>query len=217
MRTILSILTLLLVCGNGYSQITIPFDFTSEEENRLIKENDSLKYFVASTDTANTVVLNEEGSYYKLLNREHKVIAEGTYILEGEKYLQDGKWIQRSAGGKMLLIGYFRRGMPVGTWQEYYNTGKLKTVSNYGVFVYKGEFNTCLSGTWQEYYPDGKIKVNGFYAGLLYTYKDTVTVEDPVSGQQVGKVVTRSELRAEKTGHWEYYAESGELDRKEDY
>jgi hypothetical protein len=83
--------------------------------------------------------------------------------------------------------------------------------------VYKGEYSSCLSGSYQEFYGDGKIKVNGFYAGLLYTYKDTITVDDPVTNQKVDKVVTRSELRAEKTSHWEYYTETGELERKDDF
>ena len=214
---ILLLLFLLPNAVRGIAQETIPFDFTSEDENRLVRENDSCKFYVATTDTNNTVVLNEESSYYKLLNKDRKLIAEGAFIVDGDKFLQDGKWTARYANGTMKNTGYYRRSVPMGTWQSYYNSGKIKTICNYGIFVYKGDPGSCLSGTWQEFYPDGKLKVNGFYCGILYTYKDTVEVEDPVSGSKVVKVVTRSEMRSEKTGHWEYFTETGDLDKRDDY
>ena len=198
------------------SQGPIPFEFTSEEETRLIKENDSLKYYVASGDTSNIVCLEEEGSYYKLLNKERKVIAEGSYVAEGEKYLQTGRWTEHYAGAKVKLTGYYEKGNPIGTWQEFYSTGKLKTVYNYAVIDDKGIKNSCLSGTYQEYYPNGKLKVNGFYAAVATTVHDTVIVEDPVENRKVEKVMSRKTYSPEKTGRWESYTENGELDKKED-
>lgn len=207
---------LVAVSGSCFGQVTIPFDFTSEEDNHLIKENDSLKYFVATSDTSNTVVLNEEGLWYKLLNRDRKVIAEGAYIVDGDKFLQDGPWTEKFGSGKLHITGSYRRNLPIGTWTEYYNTGKVKSIANYGFFLYKGEPASCLSGTWQEFYASGRLKVSGFYSSVVYSYKDTITVEDPVTGNKVYKSVNHNDLKPEKTGRWEYYNESGELDRKED-
>jgi antitoxin component YwqK of YwqJK toxin-antitoxin module len=194
----------------------IPFEFTSEEENRLIKENDSLKFFVADDDSTNIVTLNEEASYYKLLSKDHKVLAEGSYLAEGDKYLQDGRWSQYYSGGKVKITGYYRRNKLIGTWQEYYPTGKLKTVANYAAFTDKGETYTCKSGSYQEYYASGKLKLSGFYSADLHKVKDTVVVEDPVSGERIQKILEKNKPTAEKTGRWEYYTEDGELEKKED-
>jgi len=217
MKTWLVIVLLLGFSGKTEAQLSIPFDFTSEEENRLIKENDSLKYYVATTDTSNVVVINEEANWYKLLSKNHKLIAEGAYVADGDKLLQEGKWVALFEGGKTRMAGYYHRNMPIGTWTEYYNSGKVKTTANYGVFIFKGQPASCLSGTWQEFHPNGLIKVNGFYSGTIYSYKDTVQVDDPVSDQKVPKVITHNEMRAEKMGHWEYYDEAGELERSEDF
>ncbi len=208
---------LVFFAGNSFAQVSIPFDFTSEEENRLIKENDSLKYFVASTDTNNIVVLNEENAWYKLLSKEHKLIAEGAYIQDGDKYLQTGKWVAQHENGKIRTTGYYQRNMPVGMWQEFYANGKLKMISNYGIFNYKGEVSSCLSGTWQEYFTNGKLKINGFYCGTIFTYKDTINVDDPVTSSTIQKEITHREIRAEKVGHWEYFTEAGELEKSVDF
>src|ERR1700744_3967149 len=112
------------------AQGLIPFQFTSEEDNRLIKENDSLKYYVASGDTSYIVSMNEETSTYRLLTKDHRMIAQGVFILEGEKYLQDGKWIERFDNGKTKLTGYFDHGRPAGTWEEYYDNGKIRSIFN---------------------------------------------------------------------------------------
>lgn len=207
---------ILLNCTHIFAQANIPFEFTSEEENRLIRENDSVKFYVATGDSSNTVAINEEASFYRLLNREHKVIAEGPFIAEGDKYLQDGRWVAYFGNGKVKLAGFYRRNSPIGAWQEYFSSGKIKSVYNYGIFIDK-EVATCLSGSYQEYYPSGKLKVTGFYAAEAHKTADTALVEDPVTGETKKVVQKHNELKPVKTGHWEYYTEEGELDKKEDF
>ena len=197
------------------AQNTIPFEFTSEEDNRLIKENDSFKYYVASGDTNNIVCLDEDGSYYKLLSKDHKLIAEGAFTVDADKYIQQGKWTEHYSNGKVKLTGYYIQGKPAGTWQEYYNTGKLKTVFNFAIIdddVYR---SSCLSGSYQEFYQNGKIKMVGFYAATSSTTKDTIGVDDPVTGERMRTVATHKTYKAEKTGNWEHYDENGELEKKE--
>src|ERR1700733_3468721 len=94
LRLLLSSLCFVVTAGHARSQTVsfIPFEFTSEEDNRLIKEDDSFKYYVASGDTNQVVCINEETYGYKLLSKDRKVIADGSFIIEGDKYLQDGKW-----------------------------------------------------------------------------------------------------------------------------
>ncbi len=214
-----SILLILFISfsASAMAQVTIPFEFTSEDENRLIKENDSLKFYVANGDTTNTVVINEENTWYKLLNKNRKVVAEGAYLVEADRFIQDGKWVSYFENGKVKLSGYFKKSLPIGTWQEYFSSGKLKKVSNYGLFVYKGEPVTGLSGTYQEFFASGNLKVNGFYGSVVFSYKDTVYIEDPVSGNKILKPMVHNDIRAEKMGHWEYFTDEGELERKDDF
>ena len=195
---------------------TISFEFTSEEDNRVIKENDSLKYYAATGDSSNIVCIDEDASYYKLLTKDHKLVAEGGFVLDGEKYLQIGKWTEHFSSGKVKLTGYYEKGRPIGTWQEYYNTGKLKTICNYAAISDKGVNRSCISGSYQEYYPSGKIKLNGFYSAVAQIITDTVTVEDPVEDKKIYKLQTHSIYTPEKIGRLEYYDENGELDKKED-
>ncbi len=206
-----------LMCASLlHAQVLIPFEYTSEEDNRLIRENDSFKVFVATGDTSNSVCISEEYSLYRLVSKSGRTIASGAFIFESDKYLQDGKWAAFYENGRIRMTGYFQRGIPVGTWQEFNKNGGLKTVSNYGLFVQSTGVTSCLSGTYQEYYNSGKLKINGFYAGSLVTVHDTVTVADPVTGQDVIKVINRKKLTAVKSGRWEYFEENGDLEKKED-
>ena len=199
------------------AQTLIPFEFTSEEDNRLIKENDSLKYYAATGDTSYTVSLNEETSTYRLLTKDRRMIAQGTFVVEGDKYLQDGKWIERFDNGHTKFTGYYQHGKPVGTWEEYYDNGKIKAISNYAIIKDDiGSLKSCLSGSYQEYYKTGRLKTVGFYAAVPQSVSETVKVQDPVSGV-TKEVVTKSvTYQPEKVGHWEQYDENGETEKKED-
>lgn len=217
MRKILLSITIIMVSFSSKAQSLIPFAFTSEDDNRFIKENDSFKCYVATGDTAFMVCISDEPSYYKLLNREGRIVSEGAYTIEGDKYLQEGKWTARYESGKPKLTGYYHKGNPVGTWEEYYGSGKLKKVFNYGLFTENGEVFSCLSGSYQEYYQSGKMKINGFYAGNVTAAYDTVTVTDPETGKDVYKTIPRKKLISQKAGQWEYYTEEGELDKKQEF
>lgn len=213
-----AIIFLLPVTFHCAAQNLIPFRFTSDDENKLIRENDSVKYYSATDDTAHIVALSEEPAYYKLMTRDKKVIvAEGAFIIDGEKNIQDGKWTERFDNGKTRIAGTYHKGRPVGTWMEYYNTGKPRVIYNYGLFLDKSELSSSMSGSYNEYYPSGKLKVSGFYAANLAVYYDTILVTDPVTGSEVRKTVKHRGLNAEKAGHWEYYTEDGELEKKEDF
>jgi antitoxin component YwqK of YwqJK toxin-antitoxin module len=119
--------------------------------------------------------------------------------------------------GKIKLTGYYKKSKPIGCWIEYYPNGKTKSSSNYAVFIDFDDVTTCLSGAYQEFYKTGQLKVNGFYSANLYKVKDTIKVEDPVSGTTVAKIRQHSSVKSEKFGQWEFYTETGELDKKQDY
>ncbi len=198
------------------AQVLISFEFTSEDENKPVKENDSCKCYIATGDTSHTVCIYEEGSYYKLFNRTHKLIAEGAFIAEGDKFYQDGKWIARFESGRVKRTGYYKHGLAVGTWEEFYSNGKIRTIRNYAIFDDGGELSSCLSGTCQEYYQNGNMKSNGFYVAVLTTINDTMVVDDPVTGQSVRRLVQHRKIRPEKMAQWENFNENGEAEKKED-
>ena len=215
----LTLLAAIILTGTiAPAQVSIPFNFVSEEKNKLIRETDSAKYYTATKDTTRMVSINEETNWYRLMNKKDRsVVAEGSYIVDDDKYYQDGRAISRYPDGAMKLAGYYRHGKQVGLWQAYYPGGQLKTVYNFGIILNEGGFASCYSGSYQEYYESGKLKLNGYYAAKMTEVFDTVDVEDPVTGEFVHKTISNMSYTAQKTGHWEYYTESGEINKKEDY
>jgi len=198
------------------SPVTIPFLFTSDDDNRFIRENDSLRFFVAD-DTSKIVAMNDEANYYYLYTRDKKLVDEGPFVVDGDKFLQEGKWTRYYGDGKVKVTGYYRRSKPVGTWQEFYSNGKLRTIYNFAICIddVHGAVS-CLSGTFQQYYNDGKTKATGFYGAVMTPSVDTQYVVDPVTGSTVYKLMKSVQVKAAKTGHWEYFTVDGELEKKED-
>ena len=217
MMRLLLLLAVVLIPHIGHAQMGIPFAFTSDDDNKLIKENDSVKLYRATDDSAHIVSINEETNYYRLLTKGRRVIAEGAFIADGDHYLQDGKWTQYFENGRVMLTGYYKRSKQVGTWEEYFQGGKVKVIANYGIMIDKDGISSCMSGSYQEFYGNGKLKVNGFYGAERKKVADTVEVEDPVSGTKSRHVVSQSTYVAQKTGTWEYYTEEGEFDKKEEH
>ncbi|MBL7690572.1 MAG: hypothetical protein JNM41_03190 [Flavipsychrobacter sp.] len=209
----------LCACGDAFGQALIPFKYTSEEENRLIKENDTVRYYIATGDTVNVVALNEEGMYYKLLNRKDKkkVVAEGGLVADGDGYLQHGRWVQYHSNGKTAISGSYIKGKPAGIWEEYFPDGRLKVSGHYAIISDKDGITTCRSGEYLEYYSSGQIKVSGYYAADRMISKDTTTVEDPVSGKSITKTISKSFYSPKKAGFWDYYSESGEAEKHEEF
>jgi len=205
--------------GNVSGQALIPFKYTSEEENRLIKENDTVRYYIATGDTVNVVALNEDAMYYKLVNRrdKKKVVAEGGLVADGEGYLQHGRWVHYHSNGKTAISGCYIKGKPAGIWYEYYPDGRLKVSGHYAIISDKDGMTTCRSGEYLEYYSNGQIKVSGYYAADRTVSKDSTTVEDPVSGKMVTKTISKSYYSPKKAGFWDHYSEAGEVEKHEEF
>ncbi|MES2702976.1 MAG: hypothetical protein V4649_10070 [Bacteroidota bacterium] len=214
----LFVIVLVLCAQAAAAQLSIPFGFLSDDKNKFLRENDSVKFYAATGDTSRIVSINEETSWYKLISKKDgTVVAEGSFWPDEERALQDGKAFTRYPSGTIKLSGYYLRGKPVGTWQSYYAGGQLKAVYNYGIINDDNGISTCYSGLYQEYYENGKLKVNGFYAAKMSEVADTVAVEDPVSGDTVTKVLKRSAYAAAKAGRWEYYNQEGEFTKKDEF
>jgi antitoxin component YwqK of YwqJK toxin-antitoxin module len=217
MRFTSLICILFALSGRLAAQEIINVQFTSEEDNRLIKETDTVKYYVASGDTTDIVAINEEASTYRLLSKDHKLIADGTFVAEGDKILQDGNWTERFDNGKIKRSGNFSKGKPIGTWEEFYDNGKPKMITNYAILKDgNGGITSCLSGSFHEYYKSGRIKAQGFYAAAGREGYDTIEVEDPVTRVKVQSSVKTTIYTPEKTGHWELYDENGEMEKKDE-
>ncbi len=214
-----SIVFLLTIATNVSAQTLIPFRYTSEDENKLLKENDSVRFYAATGDTSAAVTINEETLYYKQVYKRSrkKIMAEGGIVAEGEGYKQQGNWIQYHPNGKKQIEGSYHHGKPVGQWSEFYADGTLKLLYHYAIISDKDGMNTCISGEYKEYFPDGKLKISGFYSADRTRKTDSVIVEDPVSGKQLSKTVSKSVYTPRKAAYWEYYTEEGELEKREEF
>jgi len=218
MRLIVVVLLLITVPCKLHAQVLIPIKYTSEDENQLLKENDTLRYYAATGDSVNIVVINEDALYYKLVNKRSKTktVAEGRIIADGESYKQDGHWVQYYSNGIAEISGNYLRGKPVGAWETYYRDGKLKTSVHYALITDKDGMYTCMSGMYKEYYENGSLKTLGYYTADRNRQQDTIQVEDPITGSKQVKTLFRSVFIPRKTGDWEYYTADGELEKKEE-
>ena len=72
-----------------------------------------------------------------------------------EKGLKEGYWRKLDTAGKKIYEGRFSNGMPAGTFQYYYPTGKVKAVS---VFSKDGRMARTTT-----YFPSGKKMAEGNY------------------------------------------------------
>jgi antitoxin component YwqK of YwqJK toxin-antitoxin module len=212
-------LSLLAICAHTcmYAQTEITFPYTSEDDNRLISETDSGKYYVADGDTTNIVFINDDGTSCRVMNSNHKVLCEGGLNNSQDQYLQDGKWTEYYPDGKIKTTGYYYLGKPMGTWVHYYSSGKPKSEYSYAIISENGSNNACLNGVYKEYYKSGKLKVQGFYkVDIDGTMNDTIMVKDPVTMTNKMVIQKVRAVQPEKIGKWEEYAENGATPQKED-
>jgi len=217
MKKLLLCLILLATCKSGFAQVETPLNFTSEDENKVVKETDCGKYYTASKDADLTVFVGEDPMMYRLFDKDDVLLVEGTLVAEGDKYLHQGKWTEYYGKGKVKVSGYYVRDRPMGNWRKYYPSGKLMSSYTYAPIENGCTPYYCMAGSYQEYYENGQLKVNGFYKAVIdESSRDTVMVQDPMTGNDTKKIVKGTRPRAEKYGPWEYYSESGELTKKED-
>ena len=199
----------------SFSQVELPIFFTSEEENKVIKETDSGKYYSASGKIERTVFISEDLKY-RLFDKEEKLLVEGTVSNDGDKFLREGKWTEYYSNGKIKNTGYYHRGNPVGNWEKFYDNGSPMTICSYAL-VEGGTTFYCMTGTYEEFFENGQLKLKGLYKAVLNEKgKDTVWVQDPETGKQIMKVVSINKARPEKFGTWEYFNERGELVKNEE-
>jgi antitoxin component YwqK of YwqJK toxin-antitoxin module len=199
----------------SFSQIETPFCFKSEDDNKVVKETDSGKYYAATNDPEKTVFINDD-LVYKLYDKDNKLLVEGPLSNDGEKYLHEGKWTEYYTNGKVKKTGYYHRDNPVGTWQKYYPNGRLMNSYSF-TMLEEGESYYCMTGTYQEFFDNGQLKLSGLYKAVIDDRgKDTVYVEDPDTGKKTMKIMSSKRPRSERFGIWEYYNEKGELIKKEE-
>ncbi len=211
----------LLICGiqTIHAQELIPFPFISEEKNKLLDENDTVKIYAVRHDTSLAVSINEDMMYARIVSRRNtkRVLAEGYIAEEGETYIQHGRWTAYYTPGKPRIKGNYIKGMPAGAWEEYHGNGRLKDSYHYGIFSDKDGTYTCMTGEYRAYTPAGKLQITGYYMAERTRTSDTLVVEDPVTGDSVHKKIYRSVLTAHKTGTWTWYDEEGIIEKTQEY
>lgn len=200
------------------AQELIPFKYRSEDDNKLLNENDSVRYYAATGDTGTIVSINEELLYSKLVYKRNKkkVIAEGGITPDGDGYAQHGHWMMYYGNGNPKISGNYLKGKPAGAWQEFYSNGKPRLSYHYAVLADKDGTYTCMSGEFNEYYDNGSLKASGLYLADRRRTTDTQTVEDPVTGDKKKSTFSRSVYVPRKVGTWEYYSDAGEVEKKEE-
>lgn len=214
------LLPLLFIAGlhtSLYAQKEIAFPFTSEDDNHLISETDSGKYYVADGDTTHIVFINDDGTSCRVMNGEHRILCTGDLSGSQDQYIQEGKWTEYYPDGKIKSTGYYYQGKPMGLWQHYYDNGKPKSEYSYAVVSENENNSSCLNGVYKEYYRSGALKTLGFYkADMDGTTNDTIMVKDPVTLNNKMVIQKTKAAHAEKIGKWETYPENGIAASKED-
>lgn len=216
MKAFTTITTFLIFLSSAiWAQVETPLHFTSEDDNKVIKETDSGKYYAASGSSEMTVFINEDMKY-RLFDKDNKLVMEGTISNDGDKYLKEGKWVEYYSSGKVKSTGSYHNNNPVGTWQKYYANGNPMSICSYTMIEGSNTFY-CMSGTYEEFFENGQLKIKGLYkATIVDKSKDTVWIQDPETGKQVQRMVVVSKAKPEKFGTWEYYNEKGELVKNEE-
>lgn len=151
MRVILSITALFLYLSvPALAQVETPISFTSEDDNKVVQETDSGKYYAATGNDGKTVFINEELKY-RLYDKDNRLVAEGTVSNDGDKYLREGHWTEYYPSGKIKNSGQYHRNNPVGTWEKYYANGNLMSVCSYAMVEGTTAFY-CMTGTYEEFF-----------------------------------------------------------------
>jgi len=219
MRLPLLSLLLCIVCS-AHAQVETPFSYKSENDNRLIKEDDSGKYYVASGDTSNIVYLGDDPLVYRLYNKDYNLLAEGFFSGSDDDMQREQKWTEYYDNGNIKSTGWYCRNSPVGLWEKFYTNGKIKSRITYGIILAPDAstvFEKC--GPYSEYYDNGQVKASGLYAidpekkTIVY---DTIRIIDPITGVTKKTLGKRDAPSSVKLGTWRYYDHEGVLEKKEE-
>lgn len=159
----------------------------------------------------------------------HKEIPQTKYFPNGnveEQYymrngLLSGSYKIFYEDGTLRGEGQFRKGQPVGIWNNYYPSGEIMTIEKHNR---KGELISLDgwnqngiqvikdgTGTIIQYYPDGSIKSVASYKNCLFDKSNEYWYPSGVKAHefyyQNGKPV----------GKWHYWNEDGTLYKTEEY
>lgn len=200
---------------SSYAQLETPLYANADESSEPIKSDDDGKYYAVKG--GKIVYLDDDGTTYKLMDQGEQVLEEGSYRMTGDDYVREGKWTAFYSNGKPKSMGYYKNGNPIGLWQQFSQGGTLQKQYNLALIENEAT-HSCMAGCYQEFYESGKLKLNGFYKAVIdKNIKDTVQVEDPVTGERSFVLVSGNIPHPDKTGTWEYYNEAGETIKTEDY
>lgn len=102
--------------------------------------------------------------------------------------------------------GSYKNNRKEGVWKKYNVNGDVIAEETFK--------NGALDGLCKYYYPDGRLAATGVMLAVdLEGQKDTVTVVDPVSGEETLTEVTRKG-HSVRHGEWRVYDEDGSMIRE---
>ncbi len=156
--------------------------------NDILQENvEELKVYDVRTDYYSNGKIKTVGSYYNNkadgIRREYApdgkivisyVFKNGIMIAKGivdEAGLKQGKWQEFFETGELKSEGNYKDNKHIGQWKFYFQNGKLEQIGNYNN---KGN----VEGFWKWYYSNGEIHreesfLDGLSDGKLIEYSDS--------------------------------------------
>lgn len=215
MKNLLLLIAAITMHYFSYAQLETPLYANADEASDPIKSDEEGKYYAVKDGY--TVYLDDDGTTYKLMDKNEQVLEEGSYKMAGDGYNREGKWTTFHGSGKPKMTGYYKNGNAIGLWQQFSVSGQLQKQYNMAL-IENESTHSCMAGCYQEFFETGKLKLNGFYKAVIdKNIKDTVQVEDPITGERTIVLVSGNIPRPDKTGTWEYYNEAGEVIKTEEY
>lgn len=204
-----------LAAGAAQAQKTTPLYEAYFSHPDDMQQDDNGGYHFDIGDSL-TVIMSDDG-YYKLVNRDGKVLEEGDTDEGDERFTRHGKWTEYYASGAPKATGNYYHNQPYGHWQFYNTSGKVQ--SECDILVITADDGTtayCKAGEELVYYDDGKIREERFFRAEPYNGEDRVMVEDPETGKKSWSKITVKAFRAKPFGTWVYYGPDGTVEKRED-
>jgi antitoxin component YwqK of YwqJK toxin-antitoxin module len=187
------------------------------------------QYVYAGTDTARFYKVGSTGVTYLVCdnNRVYKQYHNDKLTLHGELdkrrgrhggFMKTGKWTEYYDNGKIKCIGAYYKDIPVDKWMKYYENGKLQAEYSYAYVDVKEGARNNLSGLYRGYYDNGNLKTEGLYKQAVDpNFRDTIFVENPVTGEMIMRIRKVLEPVSVKFGVWRHYSKEGRLEKEEEF
>jgi antitoxin component YwqK of YwqJK toxin-antitoxin module len=113
----------------AFTAITFCAAKTSAQDNKQTFHLNAMMQMSTELEAAFKLVLTKTGENMyegEITDYMGQLKASGSYMKIGKSYLEDGQFVYFYPSGKVESKGEFVKGIKVGTWERYDNSGKRK-------------------------------------------------------------------------------------------